>query len=137
MPPETSPALAAAALYAALNALILMALSVHVIRMRVARKVLIGDGGDPAMIRAMRGMANHAEHAPLAVILLGFAALLGAPAWTVHALGAALTAGRAMHAAHFMRADAPALLRGGGMVLTYLALILGGLGVAGHALTAL
>ena len=137
MIPETSSALAAAALYAGLNGLILLGLSVHVIRVRVREKVYMGDAGNPAMIRAARGHANFAEHVPLALILIMLAAFLGAPAWAVHLLGAALTLGRLLHAAHFVQADAPAWQRGGGMALTYLVLLLGGLGVTAHALTQL
>lgn len=137
MIPETSSALAAAALYAGLNGLILLGLSVHVIRIRVREKVYMGDAGNPAIIRAVRGHANFTEHVPLALILIILAALMGAPTWAVHVLGAMLTVGRLLHAAHFVQSDAPAWQRGGGMALTYLVLLLGGLGVAAHALTQL
>jgi uncharacterized membrane protein YecN with MAPEG domain len=134
---ETSPALAAAALYAGLNALILVWLAWSVVRIRMRERISNGDAGNPRLIRAMRGMANFAEYAPTALVLLFAAALLGAPAWVVHLFGIALTAGRAIHGWHFMQADAPGWQRMWGTILTLLVVSLGGLGVAAHALLSL
>lgn len=135
--PEPSPALAAAGLYAGLNALILVWLAWSVVRIRMRERISIGDAGHPRLIRAMRGMANFAEYAPTALILIALTALMGAPAWLVHLLGAALTAGRLIHGWHFMQADAPGWQRMWGMILTLAVLLVGAVGVAGHALTAL
>lgn len=134
---EPSSALAAAALYAALNALILVWLGWSVVRIRMRERISIGDGGDARLIRAMRGMANFTEYAPMALLLIALMALMGAPGWLVHALGLALTAGRAIHGWHFMQADAPGWQRMWGMILTLAVLLLGAVGVAGHAVSAL
>ncbi len=134
---EPSPALAAAALYAALHALILAWLGWSVVRIRTRERVMMGDGGNPRLIRAMRGMANFAEYAPVALTLLLAGALVGAPAFVVHLFGLALTAARVMHGWHFMQADAPGWQRVGGTALTLTVLIVGGLGVAAHAILAL
>ncbi|HKK35249.1 MAG TPA: MAPEG family protein [Paracoccaceae bacterium] len=135
--PEPSPALAAAGLYAASNALILVWLGWSVVRIRMRERISIGDGGDPRLTRAMRGMANFTEYAPMALILIALMALMGAPAWLVHLLGVALTAGRLIHGWHFMQADAPGWQRVAGTILTLSVLLLGAVGVAGHALAAL
>jgi uncharacterized membrane protein YecN with MAPEG domain len=135
--PDPSAAVAAAALYAALNALILIWLGWSVVRIRMRERISIGDGGVPRLIRAMRGMANFTEYAPLALVVLALVALTGAPAWLVHALGLALTAGRAAHAWHFLQADAPGWQRMWGMILTLIALLVGALVLAGLALAAL
>lgn len=131
---EPGPAVAAAALYAGLNALILLWLAYGVVRVRLRERISIGDAGNPRLIRAMRGMANFAEYAPMALILLFAGALLGQPAWTVHLLGLVFTLGRVAHAWHFLQADAPAWQRSGGALSTLIVLALGGLGVAAHAL---
>ena len=130
-------ALAAVALYAGLNALILGWLAAHVGRMRGKLKIFMGDGGNPRMVRAMRAQANFVEYVPMALILLLLMALMGAPALAIHALGAALVLGRVLHALHFTAEDAPAWQRGAGAGLTILVLLSGGLGAVGHAIAAL
>jgi len=64
--------------YAALLALLFVLLSIRTIRTRHSRKVALGHGDDPAMLRAMRVHANFAEYVPLA-LLLGLSICWGAP----------------------------------------------------------
>ena len=45
-------------------------LSIRVSHVRRTRKILHGDGGDPAMLRRMRAHANYAENAPIFLVLL-------------------------------------------------------------------
>ena len=45
-------------------------LSIRVSQIRRTRKILHGDGGDPAMLRRMRAHANYAENAPIFLVLL-------------------------------------------------------------------
>jgi uncharacterized membrane protein YecN with MAPEG domain len=132
MPPD--PALSAAALYAGLNGLILLALAAHVGRMRGRLNIMMGDGGNPLMIRAMRGQANFVEYTPLVLIQLVVMALIGTPAWVVHLGGLALTLGRVLHGWHFVQDDAPGWQRGAGAGLTMLALVVASLGLIGHGL---
>ena len=54
--------------YAALLALLFIALSIRTIRARRAHKVAIGTGGHAAVERAMRVHANFAEYVPLALL---------------------------------------------------------------------
>jgi uncharacterized membrane protein YecN with MAPEG domain len=72
------------ALYAALIAVLFLALSWQVTGIRRAAQVAVGDGGDRALLRAMRAHANCAEYAPLGLILIGLAESL---ARVVHAYG--------------------------------------------------
>ncbi len=58
--------------YAALLALLFVLLSIRTIRTRHSRKVALGHGDDPAMLRAMRVHANFAEYVPLALLLISF-----------------------------------------------------------------
>ena len=51
-------------------------------------------GGDPLMLRRIRGHANFAEYTPLALVLITLLELAGEPRWELHALGASLLAGR-------------------------------------------
>ncbi|HAY26639.1 MAG TPA: glutathione metabolism protein, partial [Candidatus Accumulibacter sp.] len=56
--------------YAALLALFFVALSIRTLRLRRELRITVGDGGNPAMLRAMRVHANFAEYVPLGLILL-------------------------------------------------------------------
>ncbi len=86
------------ALYAALLTILLVVLSFRVIGHRRAQRVEIGDGNDRELMRRMRVHANFVEYTPYALILMGLAESLGAPALLVHALGASLLVGRILHA---------------------------------------
>lgn len=88
-----------AAIYAGVNMLILLVLAFATVRARISRKVVLGDGGDPVMQRAMRAHANAAEYIPAGIaglILVGLLYQTG-PAWMIHAGGGALTLGRILH----------------------------------------
>ena len=127
-------ALAATALYAALNALILLALTGATGRHRVRMRIMMGDGGDAHLVRLLRGHANAIEAMPMFFVMLGAGVALGAPALAVHALGLPFTIGRALHAWHFIQEDAPGWQRSGGFGLSFLAQILLLIGLVGHGL---
>ena len=109
--------------YAAILALLLVALSIRVIMARRRAQVAVGDGADPALARAIRAQANLAEYAPLALLLLLLLELNGAGAIWVHVLGAMLLTGRLIHAWCISQADEDFRFRVTGMTLTFLALI--------------
>ena len=122
------------ALYAGLLALVYLILSVWVIRVRIRQKVHAGDKGDPVMANAMRVHANFAEYVPMALILLLLAEMQGAPALALHVLGAVLLLARIMHALGMAALPHKPPLRGGGAVLTFLVLFVGGAANIAHAL---
>lgn len=126
-------ALAATALYAALNALILLVLTGATGRHRVRMRIMMGDGGDLHLIRLLRGHANAIEAMPMFFVMLGTGVALGAPAFAVHAIGLPFTAGRALHALHFIQTDAPAWQRGLGFALSFLAFLVLTVGLLAHA----
>ena len=64
---------------------------------RVKTNILIGDGGDPEMLRRIRGQANFIESVPLALLMLLMMEVLGASNTWLHALGATLLVGRVLH----------------------------------------
>ncbi|MFQ8430103.1 MAPEG family protein [Amaricoccus sp. W119] len=134
MPQEEPQGLLIVGFYASLLGFVLCWLALAAGRARSRAGVLIGDGGDAYLTRTMRGQANFTEYTPFGLILLAIMALLGAPAWELHALGLCLTLGRALHAAHFTRASAPAWQRAGGTLLTFLALFAASAGLLYHAL---
>jgi len=85
-------------LYGGLLSLWFVALSVRVILGRSGPGLpSLGDGGNPAMLRRIRGHANFAEYVPLALLLIALLELSGSAAWQLHALGGGLTVGRLLH----------------------------------------
>lgn len=92
------------ALYGAMSALLNVALAANVSRVRAARKIFLGDGGDELMTRAHRAHANNAEYVPLAIVLLLILELSGGPSLMLHVLGGVLVTGRVIHAAGMLSA---------------------------------
>ena len=94
-----SPTLAATtSLYAALLALLYAALALRVVRLRMALKQPLGDGGHPALQRAVRVHGHFAEYVPLALLLLLLLELAHAPGALLHGYGLLLLASRVAHA---------------------------------------
>jgi uncharacterized membrane protein YecN with MAPEG domain len=110
-------------LYAALLALIFVALSLRTIRLRQRLRVAIGDGGDERLRRAARAHSNFAEYVPLALLLLFFVETAGASRVFVHALCASLLLGRLVHALGVSRVREPLALRATGIVLTFVPIV--------------
>lgn len=105
--------------YAALLALLFVLLSIRTIRTRHSRKVALGHGDDPAMLRAMRVHANFAEYVPLALLLIYFVETGSHAPWLVHLLGSALLLGRLCHAFGMSRTPESFRYRVAGMGLTF------------------
>jgi len=111
-------------LYSGLLALWFIVLSFRVIVGRSGPgKPGLGDGGNPAMLRRIRGHANFAEYVPLALILIGLLEASGAPHWALHALGAALLVGRLLHGYALSFTDANPFGRSAGIALTLIVLL--------------
>lgn len=89
--------LQAAALWIGLNAIFLIYVSMRVGQARIKNKVNLGDGGNDAMIRAIRTQGNYVEYAPAALLGLFALAQLGASATIIHVLGATFLAARVAH----------------------------------------
>lgn len=84
-------------LYVALLGLIFIPYTMRVGLFRLKSKILIGDGGDPEMLRRIRGQGNFIETVPLALILLVVMELCGAGNAWLHSLGSLLVFGRLCH----------------------------------------
>jgi uncharacterized membrane protein YecN with MAPEG domain len=133
----TQQAAAAIGIYASLNVLILLWLTLATSQLRGRYKVLVGDNGVPHLIRIMRGHANAVENMPMMMVLMLVAALLGTPVLVLHLLGVTFTVGRALHAWHFILEKGEKWQRFVGFGLSFLAMLLATFGVLGHALLVL
>ena len=115
--------LSVAPIYAALLALVFIALSLNVIRARRSARISIGAAGNAPLERRMRVHANFAEYVPLALVLLTMAELRGAPSLLLHALCLALLLGRLAHAWGVSNPQENLRFRVAGMGLTFASLI--------------
>ena len=123
---------ATTAFFAGLLALVYLGLSGWVIGSRVSENVLLGDGGDDAVLKRVRSHANFSEYVPLALILIGLLEAGGGGHALVQGLLIALLVARILHPiGMFAPPNSPRQFacRGGGILLT-----LATLGVAAIAL---
>ncbi|CAH0253117.1 MAPEG family protein [Roseomonas sp. CECT 9278] len=123
-----------AALHAALLLAVFLVLTLRVLRARFSTRIVLGTGGDRALERAARVHANFAEYVPIFLAALLAAELCGAPGWALHATGAAMLAGRVLHAVGMSREPDIVPLRAAGMVLTLFALALAAVLALGAAI---
>jgi uncharacterized membrane protein YecN with MAPEG domain len=110
-------------LYAALLALFFVGLSIRTLRMRGRLRIPVGDGGNQAMLRAMRVHSNFAEYVPLSLLLIYLVEQNGASALFVHFLGLCILAGRISHAIGVSRVNEQYAYRVFGMTMTFTPLI--------------
>ncbi len=122
------------AIYAALLALLFLALSARVIAFRGKASLSLGDGGNPDMFQRIRAHSNCAEYVPLGLLLLALAELQAAPPVALHALGALLLVGRALHAWSFLAMPVRMGGRVAGMLMTLAMIGVTALGLLAHAL---
>ena len=85
------------ALYAALQALLAIALTFPVGRLRAKYDVSLHAGSHPDLDVAIRRHANWTEHVPIALLLLALLELNGGGAGLLHGLGATLLVARILH----------------------------------------
>jgi uncharacterized membrane protein YecN with MAPEG domain len=110
------------AFYAGLLALWFLVLSVRVVQRR-RRGITLGDGGDPGMLRLMRGHANFAEYVPLILLLMALLEFGRTSIYVLHALGIALLLGRLLHGYALSFTEHFKFGRFWGAALTFLALL--------------
>lgn len=115
-------ALQVAAVYLAVNILILVYLAFRVVARRRKGQVSIGDGGSESLGKAIRVHGNATEYIPAMMVGLLALVFLQAPVWSIHALGLSFTIGRLLHA--FGMARGPIVFRQLGMVLTWTPMVI-------------
>ena len=115
------------AVFAALFALMLVALSMRVARMRIRKRVSLGDGGDKELGAAIRIQGNFIEYVPMALALMAVLEWSGTRSWAVYAFGALLLTARVSHALGLYSRVFPA--RVFGIITTWALLVVGALAV--------
>lgn len=114
------------ALTAAICAIMLLITAIDTVRHRISGKVAFGDGGNPRIVSASRSHGNLAEHAPLAIILIGCLELAQAHHLALTAIAVLFLFARAMHVVglYAPMAGKPPLPRQIGVIGTWLAYLL-------------
>ena len=107
---------------AALAAIINLWLSARCGRARAAAKVAHGDGGDAALMQAMRAHSNFTEYTPLTLVLIAAVELSGHGGWLLAATAIAFLLGRVLHGLGMVPAKTN-WLRASGMLLTFLPIL--------------
>jgi uncharacterized membrane protein YecN with MAPEG domain len=119
------------AFYVAINALIMLVLGILVTRARVKTQTPIGDGNIAEMAGPLRAHANNTEYVPMALLMMWVLCLpaISGSIWLIHGIGAPLTIGRIFHGIALSRSIGPTPLRLIGMTLTWLAYVVGIVGI--------
>ena len=110
-------------LYVAINIVILIRLTVLVIKQRRVHSANIGHEKIETLERAIRVHGNFTESTPFALLGLFVLAGLNASPYWLHAVGAAFTTGRIMHAYGYSKKPGVSKGRYYGMVITLLTLM--------------
>ena len=118
---EVTQAAHAVALWAGLNLILLLVLSVRVVRLRRKHAVALGHGEVADLNHAIRAFGNATEYVPTALVGLVVLALVGAPTLLVHVIGLMLLAGRVAHAWGLSRSGGASPPRALGVLATWLA----------------
>src|SRR5690606_32803895 len=111
------------ALYTGLFLLLLLALAANVVKNRLRGQVSLGDGGKPALQQAVRAHGNAAEYIPIVLIGLGILENLGTSPAMLHLYGAVFFIGRLMHAWGLAQPNTTNNARKGGIVLSWLVML--------------
>jgi hypothetical protein len=118
---DMSPA-QAAAFNIGLLIIFMMALKVYVGARRRQLKLASGDS-HPEFNRAVRVQLNAVEDVPALMVGIGALALLGMPAWYIHAAGLLLVVSRVLHAVGLAGSGGISFGRLAGTIGTYIVAI--------------
>jgi uncharacterized membrane protein YecN with MAPEG domain len=109
--------------YAAAMAVMYVLLAALVVRQRLKCRVGLGDGQQPALVKAVRIHGNFAEYVPLLLILLLILEIQGAALWQLHLIGGLTLFGRISHAIGLSITSGTSAPRLVGMMCTFIALL--------------
>ena len=114
-------------LYAGLLAILYLALSYRVVQQR-GHGVSLGDGGDTALLRRIRGHGNFAEYTPFILLMMALLEVGGATSiYLLHGLGLTLVVARVLHGVALSYTESWKFGRFYGTLLTFILLAVCGL----------
>jgi len=112
-------------LYAGLASILIVCLAVNVSRNRFGAKIGLGDGGNAALLVAIRMHGNAVEYLPLSLLLMALVEIQNglAGVW-LHIIGILLLLGRAFHLSGLTRTSNTSSGRRNGIVLTWMVIVI-------------
>lgn len=113
------------ALYAAIMAAMLLALSANVIMGRFKYKIVIGDNANNDMNQRIRMQGNFIEYVPMLLMIMLILELNNMHEWMLHSFGITLIVARALHAYGLSTTSGLSIFRFSGTVLTFSLFIYG------------
>ena len=114
-------------IYAGILAILFFVLSVRVVALR-GHGASLGDGGNPLLLRRIRGHANFAEYVPFILLMMLFLEIGRFSVYLLHAIGITLVIARLLHAYALSFTEKFKFGRFWGTALTFgLLLVCGGL----------
>jgi hypothetical protein len=113
-------------IYAGLLALLFFVLSLRVTQLR-GHGGSLGDGGNPALLRRIRGHGNFAEYVPFILLMIGMLELSHFSTYLLHGLGVTLVVARVLHAYALSFTERFKFGRYWGTALTFLLLLVCGI----------
>lgn len=119
-----------ASIYIFLLTLILTFTIMKIVRIRMTKRIGLGDGDDPELIRAIRVHGNFVEMVPFGIIILLVLELQDAPVIALHLYGAAWVIARIAHAQGIYSSPGTSMGRTVGAVGSLLLLLGGALAAA-------
>jgi len=114
-----------APLYAGILAILFFVLSMRVVALR-GHGASLGDGGNPMLLRRIRGHGNFAEYVPFILLMIGMLELGRFSIYVLHAMGVTLVAARLLHAYALSYSEKFRFGRFWGTALTFGLLLVGG-----------
>ncbi len=111
------------ALYTALFLILMVGLSIQVVRTRMREGVSLGDGDSKPLRQAIRVHGNAAEHIPFVLIGLGALESLSASTTALLLYGAVFFLARLAHVAGLSRRRTVNPLRQGGVLVSWLIML--------------
>lgn len=96
-----APPIAITPLYAGILGVMAIVIAFQAGKLRGSTGILIGDGGNPELLLAMRRQANFIEFVPLTLVMIALLELNKVSPTAIHFLGAGLVLFRICHAIGF------------------------------------
>lgn len=114
-------------IYTAILAFMLAGLYLNVVRVRRKHKVGMGNGGNPAVAKAVRAHGNFIETVPFIVLMMAMLETMGAVAVVLHGMGALLVFSRLLSIWGLAESTGTSMGRFSAGIITVLLFIAGGL----------
>jgi len=110
-------------IYAAMIALLFLAMAFRVVQLRRSENVALGDGGNEKLLRARAAHSHALENAPISLLLMLLLEINGLSTTWLHSMGIALVISRLLHLVGQSRKTARSFGRYWGTLINWLLIV--------------